>query len=232
MVDLGAGNGPHRYRIDLQPVNKFGKRFGPAQTRRIGIRLSQGIVGSVKDMLDGSYSTEIQVPEGVDPTITITVIDPTKPVLQAPLSTLLQNNMRAFGVSLHLGVAVPAGAWASAYDPGIALEGDLTYRFNAHWALEAVLGYYAFQPDFSIIGGTAGVVYSRPLVGAYGWHLAAGLGAFQPKNQQTDFGFSLRTGIHKQLSAHLQGNFDVGFTGVPGPEYYFGKATVGVKFFF
>ncbi len=235
IVDLGVVDGQHRYRVEITPVNKFGKRIGPAQTRRIGIKVSQGSAQQPKDLLDGTYTSEITVPEGSNPVITITVGDPNNPVLQKPLNTFPgvgNGTQHPFGLSLHLGVAVPTGSLSTPYDPGIALEGDLTYRLSSQFALEAVVGYYAFQPDFSIIGGTLGAMYTRSLGGGRSIHFAAGLGAFQPKNEDTTFGYSLRLGLDKQISTHMQASLDFGLTGLPTPDYNFVKATLGVKYFF
>ena len=233
IIDLGAKDGLHSYRVEITPVNKFGKRLGPAQTRRIGIRVSQGNAQRPQDQLDGAYTSEITVPEGSNPVVTITVTDPDKPVLQKSLDAISGgSNAHPFGVSLHLGVAVPTGTLSAPFDPGIALEGDLTYRLSSQFALEAVVGYYAFQPDFSITGGTLGAMYIRSLGGGRSVHLAAGLGAFQPKIEDAKFGYSFRVGLNKQISTHLLASLDFGFTGIPGPEYNFAKVMLGVKYFF
>lgn len=234
IVDLGVVDGMHRYRLSMQPVNKFGKRFGPAQSRRIGVRLSKGTVAPLQDGLNGTYTTELRVPEGENPIVTITVIDPLKPVIREPLSVLLGNSStHPFGISLHFGTAVPIGNFDLLADPGLALEADLTYKLNPNWALEAVIGRYTFEPDLDVSGGTVGVLYSRPFnAGTYGWHAGAGLGAFQPINQDWAFGFTLHAGVHKHLTSHLEGAIDLGLTGVPKPERNFVKATVGVKYFF
>ena len=233
ITSLGVKDGQQSYRISITPVNKFGKRLGPGQTRRIGIQASQGMVQRLGDQLDGTYSTILYVPEGANPVITITVTDPNKPVLQKSLDAITGgSSAHPFGISLHLGVAVPTGALSTPFDPGIALEGDLTYRLSSQFALEAVAGYYAFQPDFNIVGGTLGAMYIQSLGGGKSVHLAAGAGAFKPKNEDAAFGYSFRVGLNKQISTHLLASLDFGLTGLPVPEYNFVKGTLGLKYFF
>jgi len=233
IIDLGIKEGQHSYRVQIMPVNKFGKRLGPAQTRRIGIQVSQGTAQRPQDLLDGTYTSEISVPVGSNPVVTITVADPDKPVLQKNLDAISGgSSAHPFGVSLHFGVAIPTGSLGTPYDPGIALEGDLTYRISQQFALEAVFGYYAFQPDFNIVGGTLGAMYFRSLGSGRSVHLAAGLGAFQPKNEDAIFGYSFRVGLNKQINTHLVASLDFGFTGIPGPEYNFAKGMLGLKYFF
>jgi len=233
IIDLGIKDGQHSYRVSIMPVNKFGKRIGPGQTRRIGIQVSQGTAQRPQDQLDGTYTSEITVPEGSNPVITITVTDPNKPVLKKNLEAISGgSNAHPFGISLHLGVAVPTGSLSTPFDPGIALEGDLTYRLSSQFALEAVVGYYAFQPDFNIVGGTLGGMYIKSLGGGRSVHLAAGAGAFKPKNEDAAFGYSFRVGLNKQISTHLLASLDFGLTGMPAPDYIFVKGMIGVKYFF
>ncbi|MBL7782355.1 MAG: VWA domain-containing protein [Saprospiraceae bacterium] len=234
IVDLGVIDGIHRYGLSIQPVNKFGKRIGPAQTRRIGVQLSKGTVSPLQDGLDGTYTAQLRIPEGANPLVTITVIDPLKPVIREPLSVLLgHGSTHPFGISLHFGTAFPIGNFDLAADAGLALEADLTWKLNPNWALEAVIGRYTFEPDLDVSGGTVGVLYSQAFNnGSYGWHAGAGLGAFQPINQDWAFGYALHAGIHKHITTHLDGVVDLGLTGVPKPERNFVKATLGVKYFF
>lgn len=233
ITSLSVKDGQHSYRISIMPVNKFGKRIGPGQTRRIGIRVSQGTAQRPQDQLDGTYTSIITVPEGSNPVVTITVTNPDKPVLQKNLDDISGGSgAHPFGISLHLGVAVPTGFLSTPFDPGVALEGDLTYRLSSQFALEAVVGYYAFQPDFSITGGTLGAMYIRSLGGGRSVHLAAGLGAFKPKSEDATFGYSFRVGLNKQINTQLLASLDFGLTGLPAPDYNFVKAMLGVKYFF
>ncbi len=233
ITSLSVKDGQHSYRISITPVNKFGKRIGPGQTRRIGIQVSQGTAQRPQDQLDGTYTSVITVPEGSNPVITITVTDPDKPVLQKNLDAISGgSSAHPFGISLHLGVAVPTGTLSTPFDPGIALEGDLTYRLSSQFALEAVAGYYAFQPDFNIVGGTLGAMYIKSLGGGRSVHLAAGAGAFKPKNEDAAFGYSFRVGLNKQINTHLLASLDFGLTGLPAPDYNFVKGMIGVKYFF
>jgi len=72
--ECDAGSGRRYVRIFLSPRDTKGHFMGPGSPSEIGVELSNGrVVGSTRDLGDGSYAILLEVPAGVDPNITLKV---------------------------------------------------------------------------------------------------------------------------------------------------------------
>jgi len=222
----------NRYALVIKPSNKFNRLLGPGQSHRVRMKGNiTGVNAQIIDQLDGSYMIIIPVTSAGE-IVTLWVGDQTKPVYVGQLSEI--SGRRGFGLSLHAGVSLPLSNLSPTYTSGIYGEIDLSYRFNSHWSMEAIGGYYGFGNNFNITGGSLFGIYTVPGLfgGRWNLHFAGGLGAFKPKNQDLTFGFGLKTGVGLRINQHLEADLELAYHGLPGPGYAFGTAGVGVHYFF
>lgn len=218
------------YILQITPTNRFNRRLGPAQERRIYVKLSQGSVGKIVDNLDGSYSIPLNVPAGANPTVTVGVIDPNTPILEKCLRCF----NRSFALSAHAGATLPFSKLDSLYNSGFYAEIDLAYQLRQLYSLELVGGYYGFQSGFSIVGASLFGAYTNPDLFGPGWgaRAAAGLGVFKPKNLDTTWGYGLRASLTKTINSHWEGDVDLNFFSLPDPKFAFGTIGLGVHYWF
>lgn len=228
--NLGVSDGFQRYRVVITPTNQFGKKIGPAQESRISAAVDNGSVFGWQDNLDGSYQFEVSVPEGTTPNLQIYVIDPDKPVFDEKL-----DGDKPFGLSLHGGLVFSLNDTAplDSLNSGIYGEVDLSYRFGPKFGLQLVGGYYRFDDDFKILGVTLfGEYTARDAIAAgIDFKAAAGLGAFKPDNQSTTLGIGLKAGANWRITPDFEAMLDVGWYGLPNPDYQLGYLGVGLRYF-
>jgi photosystem II stability/assembly factor-like uncharacterized protein len=189
--------------LHIRPKDRFGNFLGPDYGHRINATLSVGSVGTDRtDLVDGSYTIPLLVPDGEDPILTVSVMD--ERVYEGPLSDLKKGTR--FAVSVHLGVALPLSDFNDFFDPGFLLEGDFEYRFSPRLSIEGVLGRYAFDSDFDIIGGTLYLKGSVPL-NTFRIFGALGPGVYKPESEDAAFGISFGGGLNipvtQQIDADL-----------------------------
>jgi len=229
VVPVNGTNGKlsRQYLVRVTPVNKFGRRIGPGQLDRISIQANPGATTVLKDNLDGSYETQVTAPTGTVPIITVKVIDQRTPVYTGPLLP------RKFGVSLHAGATFPVNHLDSLYNPGLFAEIDLHYDLNSTFDVELVGGYYGFGNGFNLLGGTAYLGYHL-LNASSSWNvrLAAGAGAFKPKNGDMAAGYSGRLEVGKKIGTHLEASLHGAYFHLPNPNYSFFAGGVGLKYYF
>ncbi|MEO1257806.1 MAG: hypothetical protein AAFZ15_03385 [Bacteroidota bacterium] len=233
LIDLGVNQeGERIYRLELTPVNRFNKKLGPAQESRIRVTPDNDLaeVGPLQDHLDGTYSTIITVPDGENFNASVYVIDFKNPVGDIKGG----DQMGRVAFSLHLGGTLPFDSLDNLFNPSFMAEVDLTYRINQNFTAELVGGYYGFDPDHYILGGSLFGVYRFNLGGVWGTNLGLGPGVFKPKNEDLEWGAGLKGGI----SGILNNNWELGLQAtyytyaLPDLDYRFGTGSLYLKYFF
>ncbi len=197
-----------RMLLHIRPKDRFGNYLGPDYGHRIKVSLSDVSVDVDKsDLVNGGYTIPLFIPLTTDPVLTVTVMDET--VFKDRLSKIHKESN--FAISIHAGTTLPLSDFDNSFDPGLLTEVDLEYSFSKQLSLEAVLGRYAFDPDYEITGGT---LYLKGYLPLNGWRLfgALGPGFYKPENINAAFGVSLGVGLNKSLSQQLHA--DIG-------AYYF-----------
>lgn len=220
------------YQMAFTPVNKFGKRLGPAQAPRIQVKVGKPTPIDLIDNLDGSYSTVVfEKPDG-DPTVSIFVGDHSKPVFESPISRLQKH----FGVSAHVGMTIPRSELDTMFNNSGYAELDFTYRFgkNRAWQASAVGGFYAFEKDFNIVGARAQIahLFNRSDLPGVQFRLGAGAGYYVPKNEDGIIGYNLDAGAVWHFSPVADLSLDARYFVLDKKGYQFATLGVGAVFFF
>lgn len=220
------------YQMAFTPVNKFGKRLGPAQAPRIQVKVGKPTPIDLIDNLDGSYSTVVfEKPDG-DPAVSIFVGDPSKPVFESQISRLQKH----FGVSAHVGMTIPRSELDTMFNNSGYAELDFTYRFgkNRAWQASAVGGFYAFEKDFNIVGARAQVahLFNRSDLPGVQFRLGAGAGYYVPKNEVGIIGYNLDAGAVWHFSPVADLSLDARYFVLDKKGYQFATLGAGAVFFF
>ncbi len=132
-------------------------------------------------------------------------------------------------LSVHGGLTQPLDTLDATYDGDFYLELDLGFYLAPRLELELIGGYYSFQPDFSVIGGSANLRYNLLQLGAAnatGLTASAGIGFYGPKNEDATFGINGRLGIQRQINSKLSLSLEGAYFLLPDPDYRW--ATVGL----
>ena len=216
--------------LHIRPKDRFGNFLGPDYAHRINATLSIGSVGADKeDHVDGSYTIPLIVPAGADPILTVSVMD--ERVYEGPLSDLKEG--KRFALSVHLGASLPLSDFDNLFDPGFLVEGDFEYRLSPRLSVEGVLGRYAFDPDFEIIGGT---FYLKGYVPLNSFRIfgALGPGVYKPENVDAAFGISLGGGLNIPVSQQIEADIGTYYFHIfsKGDDIDFLGLKAGLRFLF
>jgi subtilisin family serine protease len=203
-----TGDG-RRVLLQVRPVDLAGNYLGPDYGHEISVVVNGSPVGDKpEDRLDGSYAIPLFVPLGVDPTVSVMVMN--EPLFEGPLSEIPSTKPARLTLSAHAGVTLPVGDFGDSFDPGFLAEVDIEYGFSPFVSVEGVFGGYTFDPDFEIYGGT---LYVKGYLPRDGWRLygAAGPGVYKPENIDAAFGVSLGAGLSKALTSTLEGEVGISY---------------------
>lgn len=129
-------------------------------------------------------------------------------------------------LSFSGGRTLPQGDFDLRFDEGIYGQIGLGRRFGSLLGAELVGGYYAFEPDFHILGGTA---YLNVYLGGSGSSsvmVGAGPGYYFPEGGDARLGGSVRAALERQFGRLTLG-VEGGYFRLTDPEIDF--ATIGLR---
>ena len=129
-------------------------------------------------------------------------------------------------LSLSGGRTLPQGDFDRRFDPGVYGEIGLGRRFGSLLGLELTGGYYGFEPDYSILGGTAYLNLYFGGGGGTSLLVGAGPGYYVPEGEDGRLGGSARAALERRfgkLSLGVEG----GYFRLTEPELDF--ATLGLR---
>jgi opacity protein-like surface antigen len=154
-------------------------------------------IDGVKDNLDGSYTQNLNLPTGMDERD----VDITVGVRGEDLTFNLAEKIGGrYGISLHLGRAVPKGNFNNDYDPGYSMGVNVEYRLSPHFLVQGLIAYNHFDAGSSSVSDT------------YWWNISAnlkyeimttplrpyflgGAGIYIPKSGSTEPGYNIGIGL-------------------------------------
>ncbi len=224
-------------RIRITPLDQFGNFLGPGYDDRISLESREGATAAeVKDGLDGSYDLLVRVADVArDPRLDVKIFGIS--VFNDNLSKALVPRKR-WGLSLHLGAAVPLGNFNTSYDSGMCVTADLERILNPHVSLEAWGGYLDFpssttgQTYWLHLSGNAKYFLGRALVKPF---VSGGLGIYKTKNDSAVYmGMNAGAGISVRIQASLFGELGVNYHTVftNGAATRFATIQAGIKWRF
>jgi hypothetical protein len=128
---------------------------------------------------------------------------------------------KRFGISLHVGVSIPHGSFADAYDVGYGAAADLEYRLTSSLSVEAILGYHHFgsktggaDQELAQAALNAKLYFSS---GALRPYVFAGGGGyrFDPGSEEagTNAGTGLQWNLSPAVALELDYTFHTAYTG-------------------
>ena len=223
---VALDNGMFAVPVTVLAADRFGNATYPGAGSGIRVTPRPGggtNLGDLADNLDSTYTQTVEVAPGQDPSVDVGVgaVDlgafSPSPTGQAPLG---------YSLSLHLGSAVPHGAFGTVFDTGPSLAIDLEYRFGPRFALRGELGWNEFGgkfgPDLSLYHLIPYVQFRRP---GPGWepYVEAGFGLYDLESVGTAAGFAVGAGAQRDLagpwrldlgihSHHAGGGLDVSYS--------------------
>lgn len=187
--------------VRVTPRDRFGAYLGPLRDEQIDAWTTEGrVLPDLADRRDGSYELTLVYPRGSSPQLTVVVGN-----------TIVTAGQRVrkgrYGLSAHLGSAQPSGTFSSAYDAGPSVMLDLELPLRPRLSAVALLGYSAFEgvagvPDTYWVHGSGNLKYELTTLPVAVW-IAAGLGAYLPKNGSTRPGANLTVGFDRMLTSDL-----------------------------
>lgn len=192
-----------RYAVTVTPKDPLGNYLGPRYSAVISMTASKGtFVGGLKDNLDGTYTQILNLPAGVnvrDVDITISVKD------EELTFNLAEKVGRRYGISFHLGGAIPTGNFNNNYDAGYSVGLNVEYRLLPQLLVQGIIGYNHFDAGSSSVSDTcwwnisANLKYEitttplRP-------YIHGGPGIYIPKSGSTEPGYNIGLGLDHSLS--------------------------------
>jgi hypothetical protein len=197
-----------QYELRVRPVDAIGNYLGPDYGDRVVVSVNgTRAPGPPRDLLDGTYSFDLEVPDPVaTAVIVVTVMD--KPLYDGPLSGIPPpgggGGGGAWAASLHAGVTIPVGGFRTPAGSGHLVEVDLERRLTSSFSIEGVLGHYVFSSTGAIDGCTLYGKEYLPLTSPWRMYGALGLGAFKPQGSSTKLGASLAAGVNRPVAQRLE----------------------------
>ncbi len=220
------------YEITVMPIDRFDNYLGPGYDVDAVVALLGDKWGGrrvpLTDNLDGSYSGRVDVSgTEVDAGATVRVDIDGRSVTQVALPPRAEQRL---ALSIHAGLTLPVSDFDSSFDPGILAEVDVEIMLADRLSLETVLGVYAFDPSYEIIGGTAYLKGYLP-IGDGRLFGAIGPGVYKPKNVDAAFGISPAAGLDWPIGGNIRGEIGASYFHIftEGDAIDFFGLKVGVK---
>ncbi len=193
-----------RYAVTVTPKDPLGNYLGPRYSAVISMTASKGtFVGGLKDNLDGTYTQILNLPAGVD----VRDVDITIGVKDEELTFNLAEKVGGrYGISFHLGGAIPTGNFNNNYDSDYSIGLDFDYHFTPQFSMVGLLGYNHFDSGSPSVSDT------------YWWNISANLkyelttnplrpyvnggpGVYVPEHGSTELGFNAGLGLDYSLTS-------------------------------
>lgn len=211
-------------------INGKNRHLGPGYAPYFSADNPEVKISDVQDNGDGSYKVSL-VSSG-NPRFGLSIFDDT-PYRGKVKDLGKPYSKYRWGISVHVGTAVPGQNLDSLYTSKYCLEGDLSYQFSANWGTEIIGGYYAFEKNYNITGASLLLKYKTSIV-ENGWNLigAAGAGYYKPKGEDATYGISARMIVSKNIMPQLDANLQGGIIHLPKYDYTFLPFTLGLKYHF
>ncbi|MCC6280543.1 MAG: VWA domain-containing protein [Saprospiraceae bacterium] len=217
---------------NVTPAYKSGnttRRVGPSYENAFGVEGNGVKLTNVSDNCDGSY--RLTLTGNLDAPMKLYLLD--EKIYSGTANNIAKPASRYKAqVSLHGGVTQPFGDLDSLYDGNFFAEVDFGYHLWPGLSLEAVGGYYNFQKDYSITGGTLYLKGHFNTANQLHLTLAGGGGIYKPKNDDATSGYSLRVGVERVFSQRWIIGLDASYFNLPEPKISFGALGLGLKYRF
>ncbi|MGB9006080.1 MAG: C25 family cysteine peptidase [Candidatus Aminicenantales bacterium] len=194
-------------RIQVRPRDAFGSYLGPFRGEKINLWTSAGTIAkdaqgkpAYEDLKNGSYVYTLTYPAGKKPVIGVSVggtIVAEKLDIERPAQTCPGK----ISLSIHTGLAVPAGSWANDYQAGPNILADVDYHFNPDFTVVLYGGYNRFKAKAGGIADrtawnlSADLRYWWKQRGLFSYFIEAGPGLYFDEIARTKFGMNLGAGF-------------------------------------
>jgi len=212
--------------ITAQPayrVNGKTRLIGPGYATAFGVSNS-AVRLSAADNCNGSYRLSVSGPPGEKFTLYLLENEVFKGTIKE-FNSGGQSRPKGY-LSLSGGRTLPQGDFDRRFDEGIYGQIGLGRRFGSLLGAELVGGYYSFEPDFRILGGTAYLNAYLGGGGATSVMVGAGPGYYFPEVGDARLGGSVRVALERQFGG-LSLGVEGGYFRLTDPEIDF--ATVGLR---
>jgi|GEM_PF-886462 len=229
---LRESNDGRHYLLYVRPIDQYGNYLGPDYGNKIDVSINANSMNDkLKDEVDGGYAVQFFVAYGANPNVSVKVMG--KQLYNGPLSSLPFKKKHPYALSVHAGVTLPIGTFNNGYDPGYLTEVDFEYKLNNMMSLEGILGRYAFDSAYKILGGS---LYFKSYLSAGNWkpYAALGAGIYKPDNLDAAFGITFGAGISKSISQQLWSDLGAYFFHLfsTGDSIDFFGVKVGLRYLF
>lgn len=228
---------PNVYQLSVTPVDQFDNFLGPGYVAAVRITTSAGTLSKVEDGLDGSYQAILQLPATEDPKTTVVKVEVLgKKVEETTLKKLLTPRER-FGISAHVGAAIPHGDFDASFDPSFNFTIDFEFRLTNQLSLEGLAGYHRFSgsasSDFFFVNFCGNLKYFLTTGGVVPF-VNGGVGVYIPDEGRTSFGFNVGGGISYELSPnwYLESSYNFHRVSTEVMSTTFSTAQGGLRFRF
>jgi len=207
--------------VTVIPFDKFGNAAFPGSGSAIDISAVGATQrGDLMDNLDASFSQSFVIVQD-DAKVTVSVGG-----VSVGTHRLIEGPETDHELSLHLGVAIPSGAFSNTHSSGPSIALDYAWRLDPNLAVRAELALDRFDDN---AGGSSDLIsfatylqYRYP-VGQWKSYFESGVGIYDLENTDTAFGFSVGLGVKRQLLPNwlldlslqrhrVGGDLDLGFT--------------------
>jgi hypothetical protein len=187
--------------ISIRPRDEAGNLIGPDYLEQVQIGISEGSAEDITDRLDGRYTSKLSFPDNADPIVKVTIFD--EKVYEGPFSSLEEK----FSLGISGMLTLPLGNFRSLYSEGPGGYIDFEWKFSRIISLDLQVRYAAFNPGYSIVGGTALAKAYLPLSSTvYETYAGAGAGIYKPKNIDLTYGFTGMVGYQRRLNGKKSDN--------------------------
>lgn len=198
------------FKLELTPAFKDPRGnvrlLGPGFENSIHVTSGGStVVARASSNCDGEYEVFVSGGENANPNIRVTIGG--EEYYEGKVNGFAKPAEKGhFVFSVHAGVTNPISqSLDSLFNRGLFGEIDLGYRFSPGFSLEAVGGYYGFESNYNVLGGTL-YAQAHPTIGnALELTLGAGVGYYKPKSENPVVGGSVRAGIGLVLNKLVLG---------------------------
>ena len=229
---LPPSDGGHirNYEVTIRPsfeVNGKNRYVGPGFENAYSLSNSNDVkLNNVKDNCDGSYTLKLNG----DLTKRINILLTDK-VIYSGRAVDVITGVRGFALSVHGGITLPTGTFKNIVNTGVYAEGDLAYRFNKNFSIEAIGGYYAFRPNYTVIGGNLCAFGHLPIQNDWEASFGVGLGAYKPNSLTAESGNTVRLNVSKTFKQRFVLSFDAANHAVKNYSINYLTLGLGFKFY-
>ncbi len=219
------GSGPDRFNATQSKpsyrVNGQRRYVGPGYATAFGVT-GQGVGLTAADNCDGSYRLNVTGAPGQR--FDLYLLD--REVFSGTVREFSQGDKRSGRyLALRGGRTFPRGTFDRRYDSGLYGELALGTRIGSLLGLEVVGGYYGFEPEYKVLGGTGYLNLYLNGGGASHLVIGGGPGYYFPDNQDARLGGSLRAALEREFGKITLG-VDGAYFRLTDPELEF--ATLGL----